>query len=71
MSLVVEHCREAGVWPKGNGSYSAVRDRGKAANVVNQRDYLGGGLREIELDAISPSALCGIQGDVSALNQPV
>ena len=36
-----------------------------------ERDYLGGGLREIELDAISPSALCGIQGDVSALNQPV
>ena len=45
---------------------------------VNQRQrlgeparYLGGGLRRIELDAISPSALCGIQGDVSALNQPV
>src|SRR5438067_11871771 len=31
-------------------SYSAVRDRGKAATVVNQRDYLGGGLRQIELE---------------------
>jgi hypothetical protein len=49
-------------------SRSAVKQR---HDLGEQRDYLGGGLRRIELDAISPSALCGIQGDVSTLNQPV